>query len=120
MRGPVLDLDLLDFHAQVLLAMARLDARVLAPPEFLDREFLAFELAHDRGRDLRAFDDRSADSRSVLQITDEQDPVKLDRIRVLGNILALQVQNLSLFDPVLMRTITDDRIHVCGTAFHVV
>ncbi len=104
--------NLIDADLEILLAVTLLASIVLAAALFYNGDLVALELTEDCRGNLGTFDNRLTDLRSVVMIADEQDPIELDRLSVFGKVLALYLKNLTLFDTVLMGTVTDNRVHV--------
>src|SRR5688572_32439009 len=86
--------------AQVVLATAELD----------DDFLLALAVLFDGGRNLAAFEQRSADLDAVA-VTDEQDLTEFNG----GPRLAVELLDLedgAVFDPILLAARGDDRVHL--------
>src|SRR5687767_1197675 len=82
---------------------------VLAAAQFHDDLLLALAVLLDRGRDLAALDERSADI-DLVTVTDEQDFAEFDR-RALFRIESFDLQDGALLDPILFAARGDDRVH---------
>ena len=89
------DIDLVDFHLGVHLAMAGFAAGVFSAAEFLHDQFRALGDGHDFGRNTGRFQHRLADFQAVV-VAKGQNPVESHLIA--GRFLAqIDIENLAFF-----------------------
>ena len=111
-----LRLDLLDLDLEIPLTVAFLEGVLLAAAELLDHKLVAFDFAEDLGGYSRALNDGLTDLRTAVPVAYKKDPIKLDCVGPLREILPLYLERLALFHPVLMGTVTDDCVHANNSA----
>ncbi len=110
-RTELLVLDLVDFELEVSLPMTSLTCVVFASAELLHDDLITLELTQNRGDYLCPFELRLADLGAVLNVSDHENTLELDRLGILGHVVPLDLERLSFFNLVLMFTVTDNRVH---------